>query len=98
MRKPRPRDIRQRVLDQRGLEPTRLAPRRHRHLTKSVDRSSQQKSWAMLALEREFNLPIDELLTIPGSVRELTKRLGIAPSTVCKMRRRRGIDGTKDTG
>lgn len=91
MRRPHLKPIRKRILRERGIVGVKPPSRKHKHYSQTPVRiAKKHKSWAMLALERQYNLPIEEILTA-GSLRYIEKRFGIDHSTAGKWRKRFGI-------
>lgn len=72
--------IKQKILNKRGVK---LAPRTRIPVS---TKTPFQKTKTMLRLEARFNKPIEEL--IKGNIIEVSKLLGVVPSTISRWRKR----------
>ena len=99
MRKPHHKPLRDKILKRRSIARTKRPTRKHQSLTEVPFRVQKKaKTWAMLALERQFNLPIEDIL-LAGSCRHIERRFGIDHSTVSKWKQRLGLNhGAEDGG
>lgn len=96
MPRPRPRDLRQRVLQNLGIVPVRARERTSKKLIKAVTPQEVGKTWAMMALEQRHNKSIEEILT-SGSLRKIHRRYGISHTTVWRWKERLGLNGSPES-
>ena len=90
-RKPRPKDIRARVLKNIGLDPLRPGLQ---ITTKSPRRPKGQITWAMIALEERYGMSINQILDY-GSLEEVSQRFGVCKTTAWNWRERLGMNDGK---
>ena len=90
-RKPRPKDIRARVLKNMGLDPLRPGLQIS---TKQPRRPKDKTTWAMIALEERYGMSIHEILNY-GSLEEVSQRFGISRTSAWNWRERLGLNDGK---
>ena len=89
-RRPRPSDIRRKILHTMGIEESEFVVRRRKPRTPATEKLT----WAMLALAVRFGIRIFKILD-DGSLSKVSKRYGISPTTAWRWRERLGMNAGK---
>jgi len=92
---PKPKDIREAILKERGLH-THKTKSKHRRLVDTYPiPDGITKTMGMRYLEEKFKKPIQELVST-GSLSVVAKKLGTDPSTISRWKKRLGVTYSTD--
>src|SRR4030042_5800623 len=89
-RRPRPSDIRDRILTRLGVERVPLVASRKRARNPRLEKLT----WAMMALEERYGATIQKILS-DGTLAEVSTRYGISQTTAWRWRERLSMNDGK---